>query len=86
MLRWGEGVLQHTFGEVQGPNLGAAVVDQTWCGIETRHGRDGYDVSFLGLQHAREKFLDQDQVACDVDFEDSVIQFGVGVQDGCAGG
>ena len=33
-------------------------------------------MALLGLQHARQEFLDQDEVGCDVDFEDPVDSFG----------
>lgn len=72
--------------EIQRRHLGAAVIDQSGSGDETRHRRNRDDMAFLRLQHAGQKLLDQDEVGSNVDFEDSVCAFGSAFKEGCAGG
>ena len=80
------GILGRAFGEIQSSDLRAAIVHETLVGHETGHGGDRHDVALLCFQHAREELLDQDEVGGEVDFEYSVVQFGIGVEDRGASG
>lgn len=64
-----EGMLVLTVVDVEGPDFGAAVVEEAGGGEEGGHGGYCYDVALLLPQHAGEEFSDEDEVRDEVDFE-----------------